>query len=97
MSLNINYGENASFFCSARGDSRGGQVYWIIGGIYNNPIATLDQDGYKTVYMVFPPIRNSTLYVNGSLYANNNLEIQCGVFDILSNTAVLKIRGIQIL
>ena len=97
MSLNINYGENASFFCSARGDSRGGQVYWIIGGNYNNPIATLDQDGYKTVYMVSPPIRNSTLYVNGSLYANNNLEIQCGVFDILSNTAVLKIRGIQIL
>ncbi len=52
------------------------------------------EDGYRTQYAVASPIRSSTLFVNGSLYANNGLTIRCGVFDILSNnTAILRIEG----
>lgn len=93
MSLNISYGETATFFCSVREDHRGGPLYWKINGLTDNPRATLDKDGYQTWNTVSKPIRTSTLYVNGSLYANNNLQIRCVVLHILSSIAILKING----
>ena len=95
VSINITYGEIANFSCSVRGDHRGGQLFWRIGDYYNDPRASLDREGYRTDYTAARHIRSSTLYINGSLYANNNLEIQCGIFNIFSSIAILNINGKQ--
>ena len=94
VSLNISYGETAPFFCSVRGDEFGGRPYWIIGGEETRPGTTLHQ-GYQTWYNGSGLVRSSVLYVNGSFYANNNLKIQCGVRNMLTSIAVLKIRGMS--
>jgi len=93
VSINISYGEIANFSCTVTVGNSGGQAYWLINDDLISNRATLAREGYFSVTESTSPHRSTTLYVNGSFYANNNLEVSCGVLELTSTKAVLKIQG----